>query len=159
MKIDDARFTLEKGFFKYSDLKFEVSDVYYNGTWKRGSWPEAAREVLARDVNKYDVWMRVTVDSSDIYFNRKKKPFSYEMVCVAHFIPVDANTTKIEIKVLDSKINMGKKLLPGSPHFVRGAVYKPVKPTTIEEYKIIQCLGKELGVINQMPVLKIAPPG
>jgi hypothetical protein len=100
--------------------------------------------------------MRVAVDSSDIYFKRKRKPFSYEMVCVAHFTTVDSATVKLEIQVLDSKIQVGTKLLPGLPHFVRDGVYKSVKPTTIEEYKIIQCLGRELHVINQMPALKIS---
>ena len=157
IKIDDARFALERGIFKYSDLKFEIKDIYDNGTWKRTYWPEEVKDALSKEVNKYDVWMSIAVDSSDIYFKNKKRSFGYEMVCIAHFTPIDSNTIKIEIKVLDSKVNIGTKLLPSLPHFVRGPVYKSVKPTTIEEYKIIQCLGRELGVVKQMPILKIAP--
>lgn len=61
----------------------------------------------------------------------------------------------MEIKVLNAKVHLRDQLLPSPPHFVNNPIYKEVEPTTIEEYKILQCVGKGLGVIAQMPPLKL----
>ena len=98
--------------------------------------------------------MEITVDSSDIYFNKKGKPLKYLMECVAHFTAIDSNTTKVEIKVLNAKVHIRNKLLPSPPHFINNPVYKNVMPTTIEEYKILQSFGLFLGVLDKMPQLK-----
>ncbi|HTD99340.1 MAG TPA: hypothetical protein VK668_08625 [Mucilaginibacter sp.] len=155
VKIKDAPSFLEKGYYKYGGVNLFIHDIYYWGTWKTGRWPEIATKVLAGELNKYDVYMQVSVDSSNTYFNKKGKPFEYEMECVAHFTTIDSNNTKMEIKVLSSKVHLRNALLPSPPHFVNNPIYKNVKPTTIEEYKIIQCLGKALGISEQMPALKL----
>ncbi len=77
------------------------------------------------------------------------------MECIAHFIAIDNNTIKAEIEVLNAKVHVLDRLLPSLPHFANNPVYQEVKPTTIEEYKILQCFGKGLGVINQMPALQL----
>lgn len=88
IKIEDVRVVLEKNCNRNSSSKFNVRDIYYHGTWKKSSWPEAAKTALAGDDKKYDVWMRVTMDSSDIYFNKKGKPLKYLMECTAHFTAI-----------------------------------------------------------------------
>jgi hypothetical protein len=156
IKIADARFVLEKSLNKYGSLNLHIHDIYYQSTSKPLRWwPETAKKALAGEENKADVYMQVSVDSSAIYFDKKAKPFGYEMECVAHFTKIDSNTTKMEIRVLTAKVHLRDRLLPSPPHFVNNPVYKTVIPTTIEEYKILQCLGRALGVFNQMPVLKI----
>jgi hypothetical protein len=159
IKVEDARFVLAKNLYKYSSLKFHVlDDIYYRSSFEKVRfWPTAARNALFIEANKNDVWMRVSVDSSDVYFNKENKPFEYEMECIVHFTAINETTTKMEIKVLTSKVHIRDQLLPSPPHFVNNPVYKNVKPTTIESYKIIQCMGKELGVIDQMPLLRLYP--
>ncbi len=140
---------------KNYDSTFHLNNVYYYGTWKRSSWEEAAKIALAGDTHKNDVYMELIEGASDIYFNKKGRPLKYVMECLAHFTAIDSNTTKMEIKVLNAKVHLRDRFLPSSPHFVNNPVYKAVQPTTIEEYKILQCFGKGLGVINQMPALKL----
>lgn len=154
INIHDACVLLEKSCNRNSSFKFNIRDLYYHHTSKKSSWPQAAKTALAGEAHKYDAWMKITVDSSDIYFNKKGQPLEYLMECNAHFTSIDSNTTRMEIKVLNAKIRLRDQLLPSPPHFVNNPVYKAVKPTTIEEYKILQCFGKGLGVINQMPALK-----
>ena len=157
IKVKDARFVLAKNLYKYSSLKFHVlDDVYYRSCFEKVRlWPAAAQDALFTEANKNDVWMRVSVDSSDVYFNKKNKPLEYEMECLVHFTAINETTTKMEIKVLNSKVYIRDQLLPSPPHFANNPVYKNVKPTTIESYKILQCMGKELSVIDQMPLLRL----
>jgi hypothetical protein len=156
IKAVDARFVLAKNLHKYSSLKFHVlEDIYRSSFEKVRLWPTAAKKALFVEANKDNVWMRVSVDSSDVYFNNKNKPLEYEMECLVHFTAINETTTKMEIKVLTSKVHLRDRLLPSPPHFVNNPVYKNVTPTTIEEYKILQCMGKELGVIDQMPPLRL----
>jgi hypothetical protein len=157
VNIDDARFILAKSFYKYSSSKFHVIDnVFYYGCPKKLSWwPIVAKNALCNKDNQYDIWMQMSVDSSDIYFNKIGNPFAYEMECIVHFTAIDNNTTKMEIDVLNAKIHLRDRWLPSPPHFVNNPVYKTVKSTSIEEYKILQCMGGDLGVIDQMPALKL----
>jgi hypothetical protein len=155
IKVEEARFTLEKSYYEFGGLSLYIHDIYYRGKWKRSSWPDVARNALSGDANKNDVWMQVSVDSSDVYFNKKGKPLGYEMECLVHFTAIDSTHTKMEIKVLNAKVHVRDRLLPSPPHFENNPVYKTVKPTTIEEYKILQCMGKELGVFDRMPPLRL----
>lgn len=155
IKIEDARFAVEKSCYGNIDCGLNTHDVYYQGTWKKSGWPQAAKTALEGETHKYDVWMELTVDSSSIYFNKKGKPLKYLLECLLHFTSVNSKTTKMEIQVLNSKVHIRDQLLPSPPHFVNNPVYKNVKPTTIEEYKILQCFGKGLGVFDQMPHLKL----
>ncbi len=75
------------------------------------------------------------------------------MECIAHFTAIDSNTTKVEIEVLNAKIHVRNELLGTPPHFVNNPIYRAIKSTTIEEYKILQCFGKELEIIKEMPNL------
>jgi hypothetical protein len=158
MKIENPGFFLEKYVRRFNTLKFFIHDIFYNGSSRKvNEWPDAVKNSLSGEANKNDIWMQLTVDSSDIYFNKKGKPFEYLMECVAHFTAIDSNTTRIEIIVLNAKIHLRNRLLPSPPHFVKNPVYKKVKPTTIEEYKILQSIGKWLEVIDLMPKLKLSP--
>jgi hypothetical protein len=61
--------------------------------------------------------------------------------------------TRVEIQVFTSQVHVRDRLLPSPPHFVNNPIYRKVPPTTIEEYTILQCFGKALGVFDQMPPL------
>lgn len=139
----------------YSGQKLKIVELYhnYNNRFK-SLWPDEVKTILSNNENKYDFWIKILVDSSDIYFI-KQKPLEYTLECIGHINKVDSNSIKLEIKVLNAKVLIRNELLPRPPHFVHNPIYKKVEPTTIEEYKILQCIGKSLGIISQMPALKL----
>ncbi len=158
IKNENVHLFLENDASKFNTPKFYIRDIFYHGSPKKNNWwPVAAKNALSGETCNNDIWMQITVDSSDIYFSKKGEPLEYLVECVLHFTVIDSNTTKVAAKVLNAKVHIRNQLLPSPPHFVRNPVYKEVKPTTIEEYKILQCIGKWLGVIDSMPPLKLSP--
>ncbi len=156
MKMDSVGSFFQKSYFKYHNgLKFDLEDIYYYPNWKGSSAPESATKALSMDAQRNDVWMILKVDSSLTYFSKKRKTLEYLMECRAHFSMVNDSMTKIEIQVLNAAVHIRDRLLPGPPHFVNNPVYKKVLPTTIEEYKILQCFGKGLGEFNEMPPINL----
>jgi hypothetical protein len=155
VKIEQANRLLKKWILFYSTMKFGVDEIRYNGDGNFNIWSGEAKMALHSETIKNDVWMTISVDSSDTYFNKKGKPFEYVMECLAHFTYIDDSTTKLEILPLNAKVHICDALFPSPPHFGHTPIYRKVKPTTIEEYKILQCFGKGLGVINEMPGLKL----
>jgi hypothetical protein len=156
IKIDSANKFLKKFILYCSTMKFGADEIRFNGDGYYSIWSNEAKSALKGEEYKYDVWMIVKVDSSDVYYNKNGKPLEYILECRAHFTSIDGNDTKLEIQVLNAKVHVRDALLPSAPHFVNDPIYKNVKPTTIEEYKILQCFGKGLGVIDKMPTLKLS---
>jgi hypothetical protein len=155
VKIDQSNKLLKKWMHFYSTMKFGVNELYYVGDGYYDIWASRAKGSLRSENNIHDVWMTIEVDSSDIYFDKKGRPLEYTMECLAHFTPIDDSTAKLVILPLDAKVHIRDALLPSPPHFGNTSIYKKVKPTTIEEYRILQCFGKGLGVMNEMPELKL----
>jgi len=91
---------------------------------------------------------------SKIYFRKSGKAYSYCASYHIHLKKVDDFTTTITILTFKSEILKGLSKLPVLPHFSRKWVYIDVKPTTVEEYEILQIIGKALG-IKDMPPIKI----
>jgi hypothetical protein len=156
VKIENANILFKKFYFTYhNNFGFYLDDIFFNGDSLNRIWSDIARATLKNEANKYDVCFELIEDSSLIYSNKKGKPFEYLMAGIAHFTFIDENTTKLEIQVLNAKVHIRDALLPSPPHFGHTPIYKQVKPTTIEEYKILQCFGMGLKVFNEMPVLKL----
>jgi hypothetical protein len=99
-------------------------------------------------------YMVVSVDSSTIYQRSDGKPLPYSAECRLHFIPIEKHKAEVSVEVLSAWVTLGKKRLPSIPHFVQNDKVQYVKPTTIEEYKLLLCFGKGLGIADQMPALK-----
>lgn len=156
-KLNEVTKLLQGGYIDsyYSGHKLKIIEMYHNDYDKfKKIWPNRVKTILSTEENKYDIWMKIGIDSSEIYIN-KDKPLEYLMECLAHLSIIDSNTIKVEIIVLNAKVHLRDELLPRPPHFINNPIYKNVAPTTIEEYKILQCIGKGLGILNQMPPLKI----
>ncbi|MDR1762105.1 MAG: hypothetical protein LBR55_06615 [Bacteroidales bacterium] len=90
---------------------------------------------------------------SKVYFNKKNVPHDYFGEYHLHLTNVEKNKTKVEIITLRSGIPY-KRLIPDFPHFSRGG-FKELPPTTVEEYEILQMIGKALGIEKDMSPIKI----
>lgn len=156
VKADSARFLFANNYWKYhGSLKFDLREMDYHGDNKHGLWQEGAQKALRGKENKNDIWMWLYTDSSSVYSNKEGKPLPYWMKCKAHLEQVGDQQTRMEIVVYSASVMVGESLLPGPPHFVNNPIFKDVKSTTVEEYKILLCFGKSLGVTEQMPPLKL----
>lgn len=154
VKADSARFLFAKNYWKYHGaLKFDLREMDYHGDDKQRLWQEDAQKVLVGEENKNDMWMWLYADSSTVYRTKNGKSLPYWMKCKAHFEQVNDYQTKMEIVVYSASVEVGEQLLPSPPHFVNNPIFREVKPTTVEEYKILLCFGKGLGVAEQMPPL------
>lgn len=155
VKADTARFLFVKNYWKYhGSLQFDLEDMAYHGDNYQRLWQADAQNALVGDENKNDIWMWLHTDSSTVYSNKNGKPLPYWMKCKAHFEQVNDHQTKMEIVVYSASVEVGQHLLPSAPHFVNNPIFRDVKPTTVEEYKILLCFGKALDVAEQMPPLR-----
>ena len=94
---------------------------------------------------------------SKVYVNGKGKGYPYYPFYKIYLDSVDIFKTKVRIEAHKPSIETGMTLLPVLPHFVRGYKKKPIKPTSVEEYELLLILGRELGIEQEMPKLKIPP--
>ncbi len=62
-----------------------------------------------------------------------------------HLIPIDLETTKIEVRTIRPRILLEKELVPSLPHFARRSIFEKIQPSTIEEYEILHKIGTKLG--------------
>ncbi|MFM7854985.1 MAG: hypothetical protein ACKO96_24435, partial [Flammeovirgaceae bacterium] len=95
-----------------------------------------------------------SIGKSEIYFDKKNKPLDYYAEFVIHLIPTDSQNVRVKIITVNSKVAVGRKLLPSFPHFVRMIKTKDVEPSTIEEYEILLKIGEALGVSESMPKIE-----
>src|ERR1700761_2351484 len=59
-KVENVPIALETNSKKYNTPKFEVSNIYYRNTLKPIRWwPEIAKNALAGENNKHDIYMKV----------------------------------------------------------------------------------------------------
>ena len=84
---------------------------------------------------------------SKVYFDRKGKGYNYCPFYIIFVNSVDISKTKVRIEAIEPKIRKSNKRLR----------YKPVNPTSVEEYELLLILGKEIGIEKEMPELKIPP--
>ncbi len=158
IRIDSVGKVFKKYYFKHhNDLNFGLEGISFQGDgYSKSHWEDLMKEYpsLPGEENKYDIWMRLTTDSSTVYYGKNSRKPEYTMECKAHCEAVDSNHTKMSIQVYSAKINVGTEWLPSPPHFVNNSIYREVKPTTVEAYKILLCFGRGLGIDKQMPALK-----
>jgi hypothetical protein len=131
------------------DLHF--TDFQENG--KNSTSNNSKGQIQLRN-SELTAYVVVTVDSSTIYQRSNGKALPYAADCRLYFIPVEKHKVEISVVVLSAWVALGKQLLPSLPHFVHNERVWYVKPTTIEEYKLLLCFGKGLGIADQMPALK-----
>ncbi len=154
MHMVDAGPMLERHAKTFNSGKFDMEEICYHGSAKPEKWwPVAAQKALSRDSGRAKIWLRVSVDSSEIYRGKDGLPLGYLMECALSLIAVDSEHVRASITVLKAEACSGKELFPRPPHFVHEPRCKAVEPTTIEEYKILQSLGAELGIFDTMPAL------
>jgi hypothetical protein len=91
---------------------------------------------------------------SKVYFKKNGYPYIYTPdKFVFHIDFIADNLTNVRIEVINPSVIYGETW-HRIPHGVRTWKYKEVLSTTVEEYEILQILGKTLGV-NDMPEIKI----
>ena len=154
VNIDSARMLFRDYYFRYHnsmgfDLRF--TDFQENG---KSSTPDDSKGNVQRQNGELTAYMVVSVDSSTVYQRSDGKALPYSAECRLHFIPVEKHKVEVSVEVLSAWVALGKQLLPSIPHFVHNDKVRYVKPTTIEEYKLLLCFGKGLGIADQMPALK-----
>ena len=109
------------------------------------------KEILSKPENCKDVYVYAYGwDTSYIYIN-KEYPIYYYAEYHVHMLPINENSTKIEIYTIKPKILLKEPRYPSFFNFA--AESRTVMPSTIEEYKILLCIGEILGVKDQMPKL------
>jgi hypothetical protein len=154
LDIDSARTLFRNSYFRYHNaMGFDLQWKDFEESVK-GSSSGERRVVQQRSNGELTAYMILTVDSSIIYQRSDGKALPYWMECRMHFVPIEKHKVEIVIEVLSAWVILGKQLLPGAPHFVKNDKIRNVVPTTIEEYKLLLCFGKGLGIYEQMPVLK-----
>ena len=142
-------------YFKYhNDLNFYLTNITFNEEGvNRISAEQAKLKGLFDEKNKYDVWMMFFVDSSETFFSKTGKPMRYFMECKAHVIPINHDSIKVEIQVIEAKVQTGTSIIPSPPHFQNNPIFKEVSPPTFDQYKILFCFGKGICVADKMPGL------
>jgi hypothetical protein len=91
---------------------------------------------------------------SKVYHNKSHKELPYWVDLYINITPLDNYKTKVEVIAINPRVEIGKKLLPSLPHFVREPKFRSVLSTTVEEYRILQQIGILIGE-NNMPALKV----
>jgi len=69
-----------------------------------------------------------------------------------HIKSIDGLHSQITVTTIDSKIVIGKEMIPKPPHFVRKDKTLAVEPSTIEEYEILLEIGKLVGEKGMPPL-------
>jgi hypothetical protein len=145
---NEARGAIEKGFsglpgYRYMRLE-QLSGK------KLQYFLEEKKSVKVASEGDYYLRYSNAIGSSEIYFDKKKRPLSYYAEFLLHLSSVDGGT-KVEIITIRPRVVTGQSLLPKLPHFARVEKTKPVEPSTIEEYEILLKIGTSLGVSGRVP--------
>jgi len=135
--------------------KMEVSTIteFLTGLIDSVSYPFYQIKSMHDLILEYPVSTHsTTLGYSDVYY-KKNMPLLYSASFHLHFEQIDADMTKIKVYVLEPKVAVGEEILAQIiiPSHA-GYSWKSVKPTTIEEYKILLRIGKVVG--EKMPPLR-----
>jgi len=92
---------------------------------------------------------------SKVYFRKNGEPYLFTPDKIQIFVnSLNENETEVNINVVKPKVRTQLTMFPTPRTFHRAWKFKPVLSTTVEEYEILQLIGKELGVTD-MPEIKI----
>lgn len=146
-------------------VKGTIKEAYFQMGYKGGKIDSAgdavvlskyAETIFSNDSNRNDYYFSGGFFSeSKTYFRSDRKPLVYFADFHLHLTQVAENQTKVTIYTINPRVQVGKKLFPSLPHFVRQIKTKKVLRTTIEEYQILLAIGQQLGLGSDMPLLKI----
>ena len=114
------------------------------------------KAVLRKSENANDAYIRHMgrFDTSRIYFWRKGGGAPYFVSHHIHLTPLGEDKTRVDVIAVDPAITVGVRFpyyLPFVPSVPDAAILKKVPPSTIEEYKILLVIGRNLGVEQEMP--------
>jgi hypothetical protein len=90
------------------------------------------------------------IGPSVIYFSGEN-PLLYICEFQLHIVPISPVETRVTVIAHDPEVIAGESWW--GPHGSPANIYKSVKPTSIEEYKILLELGSSLGAVNMPPLL------
>lgn len=117
-------------------------------------------EILTKLENKEDFYINnlLPFDTSLIYIGIKESiPYFYSIHI--HLTAINPNKTLVEINTINPEISIGVRfpynIIPAEPG---AALTKPVPPSTIEEYMVLQVIGEGLGIKDKMPALILPEP-
>jgi hypothetical protein len=137
------RQNFSRGKFYGLSLTYKGYEMTYGNIFKS---PENYNDFILEKVGYY-------TPKSKVYFNKKNVAHNYFANYHLHLTSIGENQTKVQIITIQSGITY-KMLIPDFPHFSRGG-FKELPPTTVEEYEILQIIGKALNIEKDMPPIKI----
>ena len=113
-----------------------------------------SKSILHSAGNENDAYIRnfhEPIGASAIYFSGAN-PLLYICEFQLHIVSTSRGETRVTVIAHDPEVIAGLSWwgLHGSP----ANIYKSVKPTSIEEYKILLELGSSLGAVNMPPLLQ-----
>jgi hypothetical protein len=108
--------------------------------------------IFENPANVHDVFLHsygAPINSpSPVYFSRGE-PLEYFVDFQIHFEALDKNNTRVSIITHRPRVSNGTKCC--SPHG-QVAIFQDVEPTTIEEYRLLQLIGRIAGTQGMPPV-------
>jgi hypothetical protein len=139
--------------YKLITSQFNLKDLSLLTIERRIIMPSEVSEMFSQQKNNLDIflWSIGVYRKSKIY-KEKGVFFDYWVSFYLHLEQIDQKHTKVNIITIEPKIIVGKEWFPGPPHFVRNNKTIIVEPSTIEEYEILQEIGRLIGEQN-MPSL------
>jgi hypothetical protein len=93
------------------------------------------------------------IGKSKIYFAKGRGFLDYQAWFYLHLESIDNKHTKVRISTFKPEVVVGRKVLPGPPHFVRRDKTLTVEPSTIEEYEILLEIGNLVGEKKMPPLI------
>jgi hypothetical protein len=118
---------------------------------------DLSAKVLAEPGNKNDAYLYCPSGEytklSEVYFGGDRKACQYGADFHVHLTRLTATKTKVEVCALRPFVYLGEEETTASPFYMhRRGIFVKAKPTSIEEYMILQNIGRALAATN-MPAL------
>lgn len=138
---------------KFKDYDYRKMGLYFGDNF----YPDSL-SIFNQKGNENDFCLSTYDDpigKSHLYF-KNGEALDYIASFHLHLERLDSVKTIVNVITLNPRVVVGKKLTP-NVHGVRPFDYKPVEPSTIEEYEILTMIGRGLGQ-RGMPSL-IKPEG
>jgi len=144
-------FDVMQGFYRtFSDSGFSFSiEEQENASFAKS----AANDFFADEKNKNDLYLHshgALIGGSPLYLGGGI-PLRYSAEFQLHFDAIDPNKTRVSIITHNPRVYNGT-VCCGMHGYMSNT--QTVEPSTIEEYKILQFIGRRLGV-NDMPPLRL----
>lgn len=114
--------------------------------------PLFAPHVFADPANVHDIYLHThggAIESpTPVYFARGK-PLRYFAQFQLHFEEIDKNNTRVSVITYGSRVANGAECC--GPHG-KVAIFQDVEPTSIEEYRLLEWIGRITGTKEMPPI-------